>query len=244
MRTRKGAFTLVELLVVIAILGVLAGLLLPVLAKVRERGRVVKAQSDISMIAAACTSYSRTWGCFPPDLMPGAASEHPNTPNECLVFFANTAFKPSSSDGNENNDDPGTPLAGFLGRKFESFGTKEEGPELEIKRKYLLNYDNGNFYSAMDPWGLPYFYNAPGGAHGDPRHSAAGVDIFSVGGNGKTAQGTIDVRNMYDSNQISAADWTTIMGDFKSGNDVDPSAGGNSYTGSYDDNDTDDINNW
>ena len=102
MRTRKGAFTLVELLVVIAILGVLAGLLLPVLAKVRERGRVVKAQSDISMIAAACTSYSRTWGCFPPDLMPGAASEHPNTPNECLVFFANTAFKPSSSDGNRS----------------------------------------------------------------------------------------------------------------------------------------------
>lgn len=54
---RRGAFTLVELLVVIAIISVLAGLLLPVLAKVRKQAYVITCMNNQKQIFLAVTSY-------------------------------------------------------------------------------------------------------------------------------------------------------------------------------------------
>jgi len=51
------AFTLLELLVVIAIIGVLAGLLLPVLARVKGKGRSISCTSNIKQLGLAFTMY-------------------------------------------------------------------------------------------------------------------------------------------------------------------------------------------
>ena len=58
MRTSKHGFTLIELLVVIAIISILAGLLLPVLARAREQARRVACGSNLSQIGKACGMYA------------------------------------------------------------------------------------------------------------------------------------------------------------------------------------------
>jgi len=65
MRNRKTGFTLVELLVVIAIIGILAGILLPVLSRARESAKRTKCLSNLDQMMLACTIYSNDASVFP-----------------------------------------------------------------------------------------------------------------------------------------------------------------------------------
>jgi prepilin-type N-terminal cleavage/methylation domain-containing protein len=59
------AFTLIELLTVIAIIGILAALLLSVLAQVKEKILVTKAKLEVGAIATAIEGYESVYGRFP-----------------------------------------------------------------------------------------------------------------------------------------------------------------------------------
>jgi prepilin-type N-terminal cleavage/methylation domain-containing protein/prepilin-type processing-associated H-X9-DG protein len=64
---RTEAFTLVEMLVVIAIIGILAGLLLPVLGRARDKARTAQCVSNLKQIALAIDMYASDYGeSFPP----------------------------------------------------------------------------------------------------------------------------------------------------------------------------------
>lgn len=114
-RVNQG-FTLIELLIVIAIISILASILFPVFAQVREKARQTSSQSNLKQLAIAFTLYEQDYDdTLPPAgwFNPGAAeTTQPDNfgvyrwPWIVLPYLKSMAVYRSPSDPNSSFDDP------------------------------------------------------------------------------------------------------------------------------------------
>ena len=172
-RRPGAAFTLVELLVVMGILMILAGMLLPALARAVETVKVGATRTEIKGIEAAMEMYHMDWGAYPPDSSGSLGSA------QCIVYYLGTAFR--VADGYTRN---GGPYYDFPGDRLFTEGTGEvfmDSLKARADRTvYYYRFDNNDADDGSETWSATNVSNV---------HPMS-VDVWSAGWDGDDAVST------------------------------------------------------
>jgi prepilin-type N-terminal cleavage/methylation domain-containing protein/prepilin-type processing-associated H-X9-DG protein len=153
-QSRKFGFTLIELLVVIAIIAILAAILFPVFAKVREKARQTTCVSNEKQIGLATIEYIGDYDDVYPDYEFGSRNGSSATTTEYDWSQAIQPYIKNGSGAGGNNGAysnvngiwtcpsfPTEPLGGFL--EYSSYRV--------LTDVFMIDFSTGNFTPPSSP---------------------------------------------------------------------------------------------
>jgi len=162
------AFTLVELLVVIAIIGLLASLLLPALARAKEKAKVTRVRGELYNIGLALEMYSTDYAGKVPPVRVNCNSDLASHWCELPVELANEHYLPRSNQGGLEAD-----LEDIF-NPDHTYKYAAPGPE-------LLNGSAAGNYSLWVPTNAPTDMSGGGKYFTDPKISPVRWVVWSLG---------------------------------------------------------------
>jgi len=155
------SFTLIEMLVVIAIIAILAGLLLPALARAREESRRKSCSSNLSQIVKACVNYQEPNGDFFPAFEQQTYTDNPLGP---MLGYSHTYaypnnieiawWNPMSIQGSDGNFQPMPSLACLYPAYVDNvkvFGCPSTSDRPQIAVRYYNGARHTSFGFSPDP---------------------------------------------------------------------------------------------
>lgn len=176
---KRSGFTLIELLVVIAIIAILAGLLLPVIGRVKTKSKVASAKVAMAQIEASMVAYETDYGRLPS----GTASANDANPDFTFGTINSLPLPPITTNsvvnggagGIESNNSEIMGILLALTNFRNSGGTVNVAHSLNPQKNLYINAkqvdgseprgigDDGVY---RDPWGNPYNITVDGNYDG------------------------------------------------------------------------------